>query len=102
MGGDSSRLIDRRHRLIDEKHGGSLGNLVFYWRRPAFVIALDLHQSLNRVGLFVVIDDGVVCSAHQDEVVIAVSLCGGLPRVVSWTARVRSLDMADFPYEHAA
>jgi hypothetical protein len=62
------------------------------------VITLHLGETNNRIGLFVIVDDGVVVGAKEDQVVIAVTvlrrLLGVIARTVALSgfARDRCLD----------
>jgi len=60
VGGDPARLIERSQRLADEKARATFCQIVIYWAGPAFVIALHSQQSVNGIGLFIIVDDRMV------------------------------------------
>jgi hypothetical protein len=79
----------------DQKKRCSLSNIVTDRGRPTFMGNLQFGQVLDRVCVFIRVDDGMVCPAHQNEIVVAVPLGGCLLRVVSRSLRVCRLDVAN-------
>jgi hypothetical protein len=66
------------------------------------MIRLHLQKPINRVRLFVRVDNVVVSPAHNDQVLETVAVSRALLRVMSGAARPRPFYVADFANDRAA
>jgi len=96
VGGDPARLINRYDGLLNQKAGAAFRNLIVKVTGASFVISFYLQEPINRVRLFVTIDNVVVPAAHEDQVPEAVASRGALLWIVASASRFRPFDVADF------
>jgi hypothetical protein len=66
------------------------------------VCVFHLYQALNRIRLDIIINDGVVVPAQQDQIFVPVSFYCRLMLVVTRALRVSRLDMANFSDDSVA
>lgn len=89
-------MIGRRDCLIDQECSRTLGKSVVHRSSSIFMTGLEFKESLDRIGLLIVIDDCVMCPAHEYEVREGVPLDIGLLIIVTGAARPCRLDVTDF------
>src|SRR5260370_228941 len=95
VSGDAASLVYGRHRLANEKMRRALCETVLDWHSRAFVVCFHSCQSLYRVRLLILVNEGVMFPAENDEVAVGVPFGGGLLTVIPRPARTCGLDVAN-------
>jgi hypothetical protein len=96
---NSAGLIYRTDGLVNEELSCGSRTILGDWRCSLFMIGFHLDETLDCVGLLVIVDDRMMDAAQQDQIVVAVPVSRGLIYVVAGTTWARRFDVADFSDE---